>query len=99
MNFTTIKALNRRQVRWAELLGQYKFKIHYTLGKENGRADALSRRSNYIENKDSNERAILRQENDGSLVPNTQTLATIAKIEEPSMINKIIKAYNEDEQA
>ena len=25
--FTTTKELNRRQVRWAELLGQYKFKI------------------------------------------------------------------------
>ena len=44
LNFTTTKQLNRRQVRWSELLGQYKFKIHYTPGKENGRADALSRR-------------------------------------------------------
>ncbi|KAI1686157.1 reverse transcriptase [Pyrenophora tritici-repentis] len=42
VNFTTTKVLNRRQVRWSELLGQYKFKIVYTPGKENGRADALS---------------------------------------------------------
>ena len=34
--FTTTKKLNRRQVRWAELLGQHKFKILYTPGKENG---------------------------------------------------------------
>ena len=26
-HFTTTKQLNRRQVRWSELLGQYKFKI------------------------------------------------------------------------
>ena len=40
--FTTTKKLNRRQVRWAELLGQHKFKILYTPGRDNGRADALS---------------------------------------------------------
>ena len=48
VGFTTIKELNRRQVRWSELLRQYKFKIQYTLGKDNRRVDALSRRSNYI---------------------------------------------------
>ena len=52
LSFTTIKALNRRQVRWLELLGQYKFKILYTLGKDNRRADALSRRLDYIATKD-----------------------------------------------
>ena len=40
--FTTTKKLNRRQVRWAELLGQHKFKILYTPGQDNRRADALS---------------------------------------------------------
>jgi hypothetical protein len=33
--FTITKQLNHQQVRWLEKLGQYKFKIHYTLGKEN----------------------------------------------------------------
>jgi hypothetical protein len=42
VNFTTTKTLNRRQVRWLETLGQYKFKIVYTLGKDNSRVDALS---------------------------------------------------------
>ncbi len=49
--FTTTKQLNRRQVRWSEELGQYKFKIQYTPGKENGRADALSRRSDLTNDK------------------------------------------------
>lgn len=50
--FTTTKQLNRRQVRWSELLGQYKFRIAYTPGKDNGRADALSRRHDIIGKKD-----------------------------------------------
>ena len=40
--FTTTKKLNRQQVRWAELLGQHKFKILYTPGQDNRRADILS---------------------------------------------------------
>ena len=40
--FTTTKKLNRRQVRWAELLGQHKFKILYTPRQDNRRADVLS---------------------------------------------------------
>ena len=40
--FTTTKKLNRRQVRWAELLGQHKFKILYTPRQDNRRADTLS---------------------------------------------------------
>lgn len=47
--FTTTKQLNRRQVRWSELLGQYKFRIQYTPGRDNGRADALSRRPDYMD--------------------------------------------------
>ena len=37
-----------RQVRWSELLGQYKFIIYYIFKKNNGRADALSKRPDYI---------------------------------------------------
>ena len=43
--FMTTKKLNQRQVRWAELLASYNFQIHYWKGSENGRADALSQRS------------------------------------------------------
>ena len=34
--FTTTKKLNRRQVRWVELLTSYDFQIHYRKGLENG---------------------------------------------------------------
>jgi hypothetical protein len=45
--FTTTKELNQRQTRWAEFLSEFNFKIIYTRGSENGRADALSKRSEH----------------------------------------------------
>lgn len=67
--FTTTKVLNRRQVRWSELLGRYKFKIIYTPGKDNGRADALSRRTDIAGTKTVNNSSILQVQEDGSLGP------------------------------
>ena len=49
ISFTTIKILNRRQIRWSELLGQYKFKIQYISNKKNGRIDALNKKNNYMD--------------------------------------------------
>jgi hypothetical protein len=40
--FTTTKALNRRQGRWAQELAAYDFKIVYRPGSQNGQQDALS---------------------------------------------------------
>jgi transposase InsO family protein len=45
--FTTTKVLNRRQARWAQELAGIDFKIHYRPGAQNGKPDALSRRSEY----------------------------------------------------
>ena len=72
VSFTTTKVLNRRQVRWSELLGQYKFKISYTPGKDNGRADALSRRSDYMGTKEVFNQSILKINSDGSLSANSK---------------------------
>ena len=44
-NFMTKQKLNARQVRWAEYLSRFNFKITYRPGCENRAADALSRRS------------------------------------------------------
>ena len=43
--FLTIKELNRRQVRWAEMLSEYHFEIKYVKGPDNVRVDALSRKA------------------------------------------------------
>jgi len=45
--FTTTKVLNRRQARWAQELAGIDFKTYYRLGTQNGKPDALSRRSEY----------------------------------------------------
>ena len=45
--FTTTKVLNRRQARWAQELARINFQIYYQPGTQNGKRDALSRRSEY----------------------------------------------------
>ena len=40
----TTKRLTRRQARWAEFLADYNFQITYRPGKDNQKADALTRR-------------------------------------------------------
>ena len=72
LTFTTTKALNRRQVRWSEELAQYKFKIVHTPGKDNGRADALSRRSDYMEHREPKEFSILENDQQGNLTVKKQ---------------------------
>ncbi|KAH7562953.1 reverse transcriptase [Bipolaris maydis] len=78
-SFMTTKKLNRRQVRWAETLAQFDFKITHRAGTLNGAADALSRRSDLREegHKEPHE-AMLRQMPDGSLKYNQPELAKIA---------------------
>ena len=43
--FQYTKILSRRQARWAELLSEFNFVITYRSGEKNGKADALSRRT------------------------------------------------------
>jgi hypothetical protein len=42
--FTTVRKLTERQMRWSLILSRYKFKIIHIPGKQNERADSLSRR-------------------------------------------------------
>ena len=46
--WTTTKQLNRRQIRQAETLAFYSFRINYVRGTENRRVNIFSRRSNYL---------------------------------------------------
>ncbi|KAI7411517.1 hypothetical protein KC336_g12012 [Hortaea werneckii] len=70
-SFTTTKVLNRRQVRWYEELATFKLKIHYRKGSENGRADALSRRTDYMKGDKPQQFQLLKQNADGTLQVNT----------------------------
>ena len=42
--FYSTKKLTRRQARWAQILSRYNFVIKYQTGKQNAKADALTRR-------------------------------------------------------
>lgn len=42
--FMTVRKLTERQMRWSLILSKYNFTIEYLSGKQNARADALSRR-------------------------------------------------------
>jgi hypothetical protein len=43
--FLTIKKLNQRQIRWAEILAKYYFKIKHIKGIDNIKADILSKKA------------------------------------------------------
>jgi hypothetical protein len=45
MGFLTTKELNQRQIRWAEILAEYYFKIEYIKGTDNIKADILNRKA------------------------------------------------------
>jgi hypothetical protein len=51
MGFLITKELNQRQVRWAEILAEYYFKIKYIKGIDNIRVDILSRKAE-LQNKE-----------------------------------------------
>jgi len=43
-SFLTTKELNRKQVKWAEMLAKYYFEIEHVKKSDNAKADALSRK-------------------------------------------------------
>ena len=45
IEFLTTKKLNQRQVKWAEILIEYYFKIEYIKGTDNIKVDILSRKA------------------------------------------------------
>ena len=65
--FQTTKVWNRRQARWAQELARYDFKIFFRPGRQNGKADYLSRRPEYRLEKggDKNPKPILKPDNIG----------------------------------
>ena len=66
LKYFVTKELSPRQIRWAEFLAPFNFRIHYVKGKENARADALSRRPDHKGN-EKIDAAPLFREKDGIL--------------------------------
>ena len=92
--FTTTKDLNRRQVRWSELLSTFNFVISYTRGRDNAKADALSRRPDHEEKGRKYANAILRKEEHG-IVYDHQTIASTHQ-ESKDLAKEIREAYEVD---
>ncbi|KAJ6436324.1 mRNA 3 end-processing YTH1 [Purpureocillium lavendulum] len=59
--FMTTKQLSRRQVRWSEFLSQFQFAIKSIPGKENGKADSLTRRAQDVPQDENDERIRYQQ--------------------------------------
>jgi len=75
--FTTSKELVRRQIRWSEELSSFNCKIVYRKGSENERADALSRRTDYMKGIKKERHAILQENPDGTLGVNRLAATTV----------------------
>lgn len=86
--FTTTKALNGRQARWAEELSAYDFTIEHVKGKENVVADALSRRPDYQDNEETYEKGSLLCEENGKLKVNKAMMVSTS-IDDEEIKNKI----------
>ena len=96
--FVTTKQLNRRQVRWAQLLANYDFVVKYRPGVQNGKADALSRRSDHISTQLDPLRSssLLRPEQVLFATSLFGTSFAFATLSDSDIENKIIDAYAHD---
>ncbi|SLM33361.1 Ribonuclease H-like domain [Lasallia pustulata] len=95
-SFTTTKVLNQRQVRWSEELATYHFWIYYQNGSLNGRADALSRRADYVTDLPKTAGQILEVDANGNLAYHRQQIAATFEIADPEGENLIQEALTKD---
>lgn len=72
--WTSDKKLNKRQIRWAESLSPFKFRIHHVQGKENVRADAMSRRVDYMEGNEQQSFRLFKWEEDKLVLTHSQAI-------------------------
>ena len=79
--FLTTKKLNRRQVKWVEILAEYYFEIKYVKGTDNIRVDILSKKVE-LQSSEKLLDAILRIDKDNKIKYNYPKLAAVHKIPE-----------------
>ncbi len=92
--FTTTRTLNRRQACWSIFLADFNFDIQYQFGTQQGKADALSRRSKY-ELRTGDE--AYGQQNQTLLKPEQfQVATTISTLPDSYLVKDINMATEED---
>ena len=78
ISFLIIKELNWKQVRWAEMLAKYYFKIEHVKESDNTRADTLSRKEKLQKN-DKVSGTLFKENSDGKIRYNHPQLSEMHK--------------------
>jgi len=94
-SFLTTKELNRRQVKWAEMLAEYHFIIEHVKGLDNARADALSRKEE-LQGNNKVSGALLKLDKDGRIQYNHPQLAGTHEAPESSWEQQIKEVQETD---
>ena len=94
--FTTTKTLNRRQARWSLLLSSYNFTITYRPGAHNTKADALSRRADYIPQNAKEERPPLLRLQDERITYNPTAVGYLSATLPQDLEDRVRSAYQDD---
>ena len=97
--FTTIKVLNHWQVQWSEKLSNFNFDIHYQKRFKNVKADALSRRPDYMRDKPQTVQSVLSMQWDEQIIYNRQIITATMIIINNTLKDIIRKEYLKNKQA
>ena len=86
------KELSRRQMRWVQKLVDFNFKIMYRSGKQNIKADALTRRADSVPRSSEDERC--RYQRTTILTPDRMEIADLEEEENDEPIYRLILEAN-----
>jgi hypothetical protein len=95
--FLTTHIMTPRQLRWYEDIATFRMKIHYRKGSENARADAMSRREDYMKGEPKKGIQFLVRNADGTLQVNK--IAATSVIRMNTFKDEIKKALLNDQLA
>jgi hypothetical protein len=95
--FLSTHIMTGRQMRWYHDIATFRMKIHYRKGSENARADAMSRREDYMKGEPKKGIQLLVQNADGTLQVNK--IAATSVIDADAIPEAIRKALQTDRLA
>ncbi|KAF8756181.1 hypothetical protein RHS01_04909 [Rhizoctonia solani] len=91
------RTFNRRHARWQIFLSNFNFEIHYCPGKQSGKPDALSRRSDYVDNPQEPEVMLPPEVFANTAEEELEIVMDIcAKLKEDPSLEPVIKFLTED---